>query len=248
VNNVSLNSISQTRLDEIRAATDRDDALQTLKRVILQGWPAHKSSVPATIAVYFDYRDELTVQDGILLRGERVVIPLPMCRELLQKVHAGHMGINSCLRRARELVFWPGMSAQIRQFIQSCPVCLTYSDKQQLETLCRHEIPHRPWQKVGTDLFEIKGRHYLVTVDYLSLFFEIDYLPDTTSQTVITKLKHHFARHGIPMLLSVMVVHSTLPMILPNSANSGHLDMISPLLATVKPIEQLKPQLKLLKA
>ena len=59
-------------------------------------------------------------------------------------------------------------------------------------------IPHRPWQKVGTDLFEIKGRHYLVTVDCFSLFFEVDYLPDTTSQTVITKLRHHFARHGIP--------------------------------------------------
>ena len=198
MNNISLSSINQTRLDEIRAATDRDEVLQTLKQVILQGWPAHKSSVPATIAAYFDYRDELTVQDGILLRAERVVIPLSMRRELLQKVHAGHMGINSCLRRARELIFWPGMSAQIRQFVQSCPVCLTYSDKQQQETLCRHEIPHRPWQKVGTDLFEIKGRHYLVTVDYFSLFFEVDYLSDTTSGTVITKLKHHFARHGIP--------------------------------------------------
>ena len=198
VNNISLSSISQTRLDEIRAATDHDEALQLLKQVILQGWPAHKSSVPAVIAVYFDYRDELTVQDGILLRSQRVIIPSSMRRELVQKVHAGHMGINSCLRRARELIFWPGMSTQIRQFVQSCPVCATYSDKQQQETLWRHEIPHRPWQKVGTDLFEIKGRHYLVTVDYLSQFFEVDYLPDTTSQTVVTKLKHHFARHGIP--------------------------------------------------
>jgi len=80
-------------------------------------------------------------------------------------------------------------------------VCATYTNKQQQETLWRHDIPHRPWQKVGTDLFEIKGRHYLITVDYLSLFFEVDYLPDTTSQTVITKLKHHFARHGIPDVL-----------------------------------------------
>jgi len=198
VNNISLSSINQTRLDEIRVATDRDETLQTLKRVILQGWPAHKSAVPVSVVVYFDYRDELTVHDGILLRGDRVVIPVSMQRDMLQKVHAGHLGINSCLRRARELIFWPGMSADIRQMVQSCTVCLKYSDKQQPETLCRHEIPYRPWQKVGTDLFEIKGRHYLITVDYFSLFFEVDYLTDTTSQAVIHKLKQHFARHGVP--------------------------------------------------
>jgi len=172
VNNISLSSINQTRLNDIRAATDNNEVLQILKQVILQGWPIHKSSVPSVITVYFDYRDELTVPDGILLRGERVVIPLSIRKDILHKVHAGHLGINSCLRRARELVFWPGMSSQIRQIVQSCPVCATYCNKQQQETLWIHEIPHRPSQKVGTDLFEIKGRHYLVTVDYLSLFFE----------------------------------------------------------------------------
>jgi len=120
VNNISLSSINQTRLNEIRAATDHDEVLQVLKQVILQGWPSQKSSVPAAITVYFDYRDELTVQNGILLRGERVIIPSSMRRDLLTKLHAGHLGINSCLRRARDVVYWPGMSAQIRQFVGSC--------------------------------------------------------------------------------------------------------------------------------
>ena len=51
---------------------------------------------------------------------------------------------------------------------------------------------------MGTDIFTIQGRSYLITLDYFSHFFELDYLPETTAETVITKLKHHFARHGIP--------------------------------------------------
>jgi len=121
VNNVSLSSINQTRLNEIRAATDNDEVLQILKQVIFQGWPIHKFSVPTVITVYFDYRDKLTVQDEILLRGKRVVIPLSMRKDILHIVHAGHLGINFCLRRVRELVIWPGMSLQIR------PVCTIMS-------------------------------------------------------------------------------------------------------------------------
>jgi transposase InsO family protein len=53
-------------------------------------------------------------------------------------------------------------------------------------------------EKVGADLFSYKERQYLVTSDYFSGFFELDFIPQTNSNTVITKMKHHFARHGIP--------------------------------------------------
>ena len=90
------------------------------------------------------------------------------------------------------------MSADIRAYVESCDTCATYCAKQPEQPLQMHEVPERPWQKVGSDIFTIKGRNYLVTVDYYSQFIELDYLPETNSATVITKLKHHFARHGIP--------------------------------------------------
>ena len=90
------------------------------------------------------------------------------------------------------------MSSEIRQYIESCDTCATHSDKQAAEQLFLHEIPGRPWQKVGTDLLSFEGRNYLITVDYYSNFFEIDFLKETLSEDVITKLKHHFARHGVP--------------------------------------------------
>ena len=198
INSLTLSPFTPQRLEEIKLKTAEDFTLIELKEVILRGWPSARQDCPLPVTPYFDYRDELTVQDGIILRGDRVIIPHKMRQEMKEKVHAGHSGINSCLRRARELVFWPRMSAEIRHFIESCDVCTSYSAKQPAETLRMHEVPDRPWEKVGTDIFTIQGRNYLITVDYFSHFFELDYLPETTAETVVTKLKHHFARHGIP--------------------------------------------------
>jgi len=117
VSNVSLCAINANRLSEIRDATEHDESLERLRSTIVSGWPENKTLLPQSISSYFDYRDELSVQDGIVLRGERVVIPSSMRADMKRRIHAGHLGINSCLRRARDVVFWPGMSSEIRQFI-----------------------------------------------------------------------------------------------------------------------------------
>ena len=61
-----------------------------------------------------------------------------------------------------------------------------------------HDVPDRPCAKVGTDLFSIGDKNYLIVVDYLSNFWEVDKLDSTDSAAVIKKLRVHFARHGIP--------------------------------------------------
>ncbi|XP_033109213.1 uncharacterized protein LOC117110563 [Anneissia japonica] len=86
------------------------------------------------------------------------------------------------------------MSKEIRQFVETCDICAQHGhNKQPKEPLISYPLATRPW-----DLFVNNERNYLVTVDYFSTFFEVDYLTDTSSSTVITKLQHHFARHGIP--------------------------------------------------
>ena len=116
-------------------------------------------------------------------------------------IHATHSGIDGCLRRSRESLFWPGMSAEIKSFISTCEVCNTFQSTNQPETLQPHDLPSRPWEKVGTDLFELNGKDYLVTVDYFSNFWEVDRLQNTSTITVIKKLKAHFARYGVPCVL-----------------------------------------------
>ena len=199
--NIALLDIKDHRLQDIRKATENDKNLTQLITTIMTGWPQHKASLPSALTPYYSYRDELTVQDGIVFKGDCVVIPSSMRREMKERLHCGHLGINSCIRRAKQVIYWPGMSQEIRQYVESCDTCASLPDKQPSEPLILHEQPSRPWQKVATDLFSLQGRNYLLTVDYFSNFFEIDFLPDTTSEYVISKIKHHFARHGIPSLV-----------------------------------------------
>ena len=80
--------------------------------------------------------------------------------DMKQKVYAGHLGMNSCLRRARELIYLPGMSADIGQHVETCGTCATYSDKQPAEPPIINEIPTRPWKTVGTDVMTFGGKNY----------------------------------------------------------------------------------------
>ena len=61
------------------------------------------------------------------------------------------------------------------------------------------ELPEYPWQKLGSDLFELKGVHYLL-VDYFSRFIDISKMSSTTSASIISALKSTFSRYGIPSI------------------------------------------------
>ena len=199
INMASYLPIAEERLEEIRRETRNDPSLQELKCVITLGWPEDKSKVAPQVHPFFSIRDELTIQDGLIFRGQRVVVPQSLRPMIKTKLHSSHMGIDACLRRARESVFWPGFSAEIKQMVETCETCRKFETSPQKEPLVSHDVPLRPWEKIGVDIFELNGKEYLTTVDYYSNFWEIDQLPtDAKATTVIAKLKDHFACYGIP--------------------------------------------------
>ena len=138
---------------------------------------------------------------------------------LKERIHSSYLGIVGCLRRAKECLFWPNMTGDIRDNISACYVCRTYEIANQRGTLMSHDIPDRLWGNIGTDLFSSNGKDNLVTVDYYSNFWELDYLADTGAQTIIGKLKAHCARHGIPDTIVSDNGRSTLAMLSPGSEN-----------------------------
>ncbi|XP_028411113.1 uncharacterized protein K02A2.6-like [Dendronephthya gigantea] len=148
------------------------------------------------------FRDELSVYDGLVFKGERLIIPKESKKQMLAEIHSSHIGINGCLRRARECIFWPGMTAEIKAKVATCETCQECPMKQQQkETLMNHELAYRPWEKVAADIFTVTGKDYLIFVDYYSNFWEINRLLDTKASTCIRKIKSHFARNGIPDVL-----------------------------------------------
>lgn len=202
MNNLDNTPLNETRFMQIKQETEKDPILVKLRFLIAAGWPTEKSECPPDIIPYFNIRDEMTIEDGVILRGERIVIPSTLRYDMKNKIHAGHLGINSCLRRARTHIYWPGMTSEIRQFVEQCSTCATFQPKQSSQPIHVRPLPDRAWKQLGVDLFTIKGRTYLITTDYYSQFFEIDYLKeDTSSSNVITKLKTHCARYGLPELI-----------------------------------------------
>ena len=193
--------ITDKRLESVRNATSHDPQMQTLKMTIIEGWPDLRSECPKPILDFWNHRDDLSVADDLIFRGQTLLIPKSLRQQMIESVHIGHMGTQKCLQRAKDVMFWPGMAKQICDYVLSCSICLSNRNSNQKEPLTPHKIPSRPWEKLGSDLFSLDGKNYLVTVDYYSWYFEIDALPDTRSSTVIRKLKAHFARHGIPDVL-----------------------------------------------
>ena len=73
-------------------------------------------------------------------------------RRKKERLHSSHIGVNGCLRRARECMYWPGMTVELKEYTSQCETCSKYEVRQQKESLMSHEISDRPWEKAGTPL------------------------------------------------------------------------------------------------
>ena len=121
---------------------------------------------------YWDVQGELTVGNGLLLRGHSIVVPKALQKETLEKLHDGHQGMVRCRLRAKSSIWWPGLSKQLTAYIHACPVCARTA-RPRKEPLIPTTLPEYPWQQVATDLFTLNGSDYLVIVDYFSRYPEV---------------------------------------------------------------------------
>ena len=183
--------------EEIVQATQEDEELVELKRIIFMGWPEYKNDVPVEIRMYWGYREELSTYNGVVYKGNRVVVPKSLRSRMVKMLHKSHLGMVGTKQRARDLVFWPSMNAELEEVVVKCEVCLRHRNKQQKEPLIVHSLPDRPWSKVGGDLFELDGLHFVILVDYYSNFIEIEKLSHLSTSAVVKAMKRTIARHGI---------------------------------------------------
>lgn len=123
-------------------------------------------SYQVSLKPYFSIRDTLSHQDGVILKGEAVLIPRSLRESMKKRLHRAHMGYDSMMRRARGVLFWIGMAKEIKQVAENCVLCMEMKPNNQSEPLKQHDDGDFPWEKIGLDLFEIQGRQYLHSIDY----------------------------------------------------------------------------------
>ena len=188
-------------LHNLQIATQDNDKLTILKHIIQQGWLKTIKEVPSEIQPYWTFCEELTIEDRLVLKGTRIIIPDNKREEILKLIHEGHLGLNKCKMRTKETVYWPGINEQLEHLILNCQLCLKYSrskDKNTPNTALGHEIPSVPWSKVTTDIFHFKSKSYLLVMDYTSRFPIVRELKFMSAQHITEHFRIIFLEYGWP--------------------------------------------------
>ena len=107
------------------------------------------------------------------MRGDRIVVPFSLRKQILEGIHEDYMGVAKCRERAAQSVWWPRIGKDIKSRVASCRHCLEKQPSQASEPLLPSALPDRPFEKVRIDICEFRNKHYLVQVDYYSRY--IDY-------------------------------------------------------------------------
>ena len=190
--------VSQSKLSQLQRETAIDPVLQTLKQYTVNGWPSD-DIIDMSVKPFYSQRHEIVYNHDLLLKGQQIIVPKSMRPEIRTLLHQGHQGIEKCKSRARQAVYWPGINHELTVLVSQCATCTNHRNRQQKETLIPHDVPDQPWAKVGTDLFSLHGRDYLIVVDYHSKFFEVAHIEKPAeAPAVIREMKKIFSRHGIP--------------------------------------------------
>lgn len=191
--------------DQFEQSTSDDATLAKVKEYVTSSWPPHKL-VPSHLLPYFMLRNELSVVNNLLLRGERLVVPQSLAHQVISTAHEAHPGIVRTKARLRERFWWPGMDRQTEVAIQNCSVCqkADKSAKTAPAPLQPVPFPERPWQKVAIDIVGPLERapqdcRFAITlVDYFSKWPEVQFSNEVSTRTITNFLLSIFSREGYP--------------------------------------------------
>ncbi|KAH9640602.1 hypothetical protein HF086_000546 [Spodoptera exigua] len=147
--NLAITKDYSTKLSQ---QTNKDESLQLLKKYYYEGWPKSKNKVSQLVKPYWNVQAEIHVVKDLLFKGSKLIVPQSMYKEMLDKIHEGHQGINKCLKLARDSLYWPNMSVDIKNLVEQCLICAKFKPANQKEPLQNFEINKYPWQQVGIDL------------------------------------------------------------------------------------------------
>ena len=179
----------------IRTWTQRDPVLSRVHRYLLTGWP--ESDITTT--QYHKVRDELSIHDGCVMRGARIIVPKPGRATMLKLLHSSHSGVVKMKALARSYIWWPGIDLQMEQLSQQCAQCEENARQPTRAPLRPWLFPQEPWKRVHLDYAgPIENRMILVAVDAYSKWISAMVVRSSTSEVTIEQLRMLFAEHGLP--------------------------------------------------
>ena len=194
-------------LDMLRQASDTDPVYQRLIKAVRSGKLPEDPALNPYTAIW----RELTVIDGLVCRGERIVIPnghilaedANMREWIVELGHAGHMGMSATKRLLRSRLWFPGMDCLVEKRVNACLPCQAATDSHPRDPLKPSVAPEEPWVKLYCDHWgpTRDGKHILVIIDALTRYVEVMVVDGTSAEANIHAFSEVFSRHGFPVKL-----------------------------------------------
>jgi len=188
--------ISTVTCDEIKKATHVDPVLSKVYTFVLNGWP--NSPLDPQFRPYKEREHELSVEQGCILWGMRVIVPDCLRTKVLDELHDTHPGMSRMKAIARSFVWWPNLDVQIERKVADCSVCQAMKANPPTASVHPWSYPSKPWSRLHVDYAgPVNGSMYLVVVCAYSKYPEIIKMKSTTSTATIAALRELFSRHGL---------------------------------------------------
>ena len=108
-------------LNEIWQETAKDQFLLQLLEFIMNGFPQKK--FPSHLHIFWNFRDELSIENGIILKSHNILIPYSIQCKILELIHKGHLGKEKCINYTRNHVYWIDIYNHIRQLVDKSGIC-----------------------------------------------------------------------------------------------------------------------------
>ena len=195
-------SESPVSVAQVRSWTSRNPLLSRILQFILSGWPNRLQSKDEAVKPFFHRKLELSTQDGVILWGNRVVMPSQGRSVILEELHACHPGMARMKTLARMCVWWPCLDADIEQFFKGCSSCQQQRPSPPPVPIRPWSWPTTPWSRLHLDLAgPYLGHMFLILIDAHSKWLEVRILSSTSSSAIISSLRSIFVQFGLPSML-----------------------------------------------
>ena len=195
--------LSPERKEAFQQAFVSNPEMHTLTDMIITGWPDDIKVVPHLLHPYWQHCKTLTMEDGLVLCGEALIVPPSERERILQQLHQFHQGTTKAQLFVCGCVFWLGINKAIEEAVWQCETCTQFQAQNAATPLTPMPTPSCPWQMCATDIFTLEGIDYLICGNFYSKMILVQCLPSGQSNTVkvILLLKEMFSEHRIPKVL-----------------------------------------------
>ncbi|XP_037906145.1 uncharacterized protein K02A2.6-like [Hermetia illucens] len=188
-------------IKELRKQTKHNLILRRVIELIERHWPDTKC-INNELKPYYDKREELSYENGILMWQGRIIVPDNLQEVTLRHLHRGHPGIGSMRALARYYVWWPNIDKDVEHTVKSCMACQRQRPKQSELPIYFWSLPEHCWQRLHVDFAgPFQGKMWIVLVDALLKWVEADVLYAATTRTLCEFLEEKFITFGYPEII-----------------------------------------------